>query len=501
MLTRLLTSSLLLLALAAVATTSVSAADWPRYGGDAQLTNDVPAADSGRVDAADADRLHPRWSAALDGAVIASPLYAEGPIVRGERGGVVYAATQGGSVYALSATTGAVLWQRWLGTAPSACDDPQAGVESTYGNVSTGVIDRSRNLLYVIGATGLVYALDLTTGDTAAGWPVEVVSETSGELVWGGLTLAGAELYVPVASYCDAPGFDGLLADGRLVSVNVDSHAVDHTFDVVPGPANMGGIWGFGGASVDPLTGDLWTATGNSSVYDRGCDCILEDSGYGESVVQLDPSLGVVAANRPPGVPGEIVDDDFGSTPLLFQPPGCPPLAAAHSKNGFVYVWRRDSLASGPIWSFRAGADDLANPFIGEPSYSPELNTLFVSDARGYADDGTVTHFSAVESFAVGPGCALPDAPTWTTGEIGAGAKPPPLVVGDLVFVAGGAQPGLFALDAGSGEVLWSASLVGSEDAPPAFGDGQVFAADLSGAITAFGVGNAPIPHCFPPES
>jgi outer membrane protein assembly factor BamB len=498
---RIALSSLAVLALAAAVAAAASAGDWPRYGGDAQLTNDVAAADSGPVDAADAVRLHVRWQASLDGAVIASPLFVEGQVVPGARGGVVYAATQAGSVYALDAETGAVLWQRSLGTVLSSCDEPQAGVQSTYGIVSTGVVDRGRNLLYVIGATGLLYALDLTTGATAPGWPVQVVSETSGELVWGGLSTAGDDVYVPVASYCDEPGFDGLLADGRLVAVDVDTHSIVHTFDVVPGPTNMGGIWGFGGASVDPLTGDLWTATGNSWVYDPACGCIREDIDEGESVVQLSPSLDVLAADRPPGVPGEVEDDDFGSTPLLFQPPGCPPLAAAQAKNGFVYVWRRDSLATGPIWSFRAGPDDLDDPFIGEPSYSPELNELYIADARSYDAEGTVTHFAAVEAFTPGPGCAFPDGPAWTAGEVGAGAKPPPLVVGDVVFVAGGNEPGVFALDARSGGVLWSASLGGSAYAPPAFADGQVIAGDLSGTITSFGIGNPPVPRRFPADS
>src|SRR5438128_2925862 len=203
-----------------------SAGDWARFGGDAQLTNDVPAAQAGGIDVSRAGRLEERWSTVLDGAVIASPLYAAGPVVRGQGRGVVYAATQAGSVYALSSQDGRVLWRRPLGTALSTCDEAQAGVAATYGIVSTGVIDPSRNLLYVIGASGLLYALDLSTGDTAPGWPVQIVSETSGELVWGGLTLAGSRLYVPIASYCDLPATDGLYADGRLVALNVDTASI-----------------------------------------------------------------------------------------------------------------------------------------------------------------------------------------------------------------------------------------------------------------------------------
>jgi outer membrane protein assembly factor BamB len=499
MVTRFALLSLALLSAAVVAAGGASAGDWPHFGGDAQVTNDVAADAAGAIDADDAARLHARWTATLDGAVIGSPLYSQGA-VPGARDGVVYLATQAGSVYGLSAADGTVLWQRSLGTTLSSCDEPQAGVDSTYGIVSTGVIDPQRGVLYVIGATGLLYALDLATGATAPGWPVQVVTETSGELVWGGLTLAGNEVLVPVASYCDRPAFDGQLADGRLVSVNADTASLDGTFDVVPGPGNMGGIWGYGGASVDPLTGDLWAATGNSSVYDPSCDCTREDSGYGETVVQLDPSLNPLASDRPPDVPSLTTPDtDFGSTPLLFQPPGCPPLAAVNSKNGFVYVFDRESLATGPIWSFRAGPDDLDNPFIGEPSYSPELNALYVADARAYDEQGAITHFDAVESFSVGSGCTFPtDVPTWTTAEVGAGPKPPPLLVDDVAVIAGGDVPGVYALDARSGTVLWSTQLPGAESAPPAFANGQIVVADTSGTVTAFGIGNPPAQRRFP---
>jgi hypothetical protein len=223
--------------------------------------------------------------------------------------------------------------------------------------------------------------------------------------------------------------------------------------------------------------------------------------GHGESVVQLDPTLGVIAADRPPGVPGDVQDDDFGSTPLLFQPPGCPPLAAVSSKNGFVYVYERDSLATGPIWSFRAGSDGLDNPFVGEPSYSPELNALYVADAQAYDQEGDITHFGAVESFAVGPDCTFPtDTPTWTAGEVGAGTRPPALIVGDVAVIAGGESPGVFALDARSGTVVWSTPLSGAEYAPPAFADGQIVVADTAGTVTAFGVGDPPVPRSFPPD-
>jgi outer membrane protein assembly factor BamB len=483
----------------AIAAAPAGAGDWPRFGGDAQLTNDVPAAQAAGYVPSAAASLQVRWGTHLDGAVIASPLYADDVIVGGRTENVVYAATQTGSVYAVGAADGTVIWQRQLGTAASTCDETQAGVTAVYGIASTGVIDRSRNVLYVIGATGLLYALDLGTGQTAAGWPLQIVADTSGEYVWGGLTLAGNLLYVPVASYCDVPGLDGQFASGRLVAVDVGSVSIAATFDVVSGVGDLGSIWGWGGASVDPLTGDLWTATGNSWVIDASGD-LVQDADYAESVVELDPLLNVLASDRPSDLPGEVDDADFGSTPLLFQPPGCPALAAAYAKNGQLYVWQRDSLSGGPVWSFHAGPSDVTNAFVGEPSYSPELNMLIVSDGRTYDDEGGITHFDAVSGFAIGPGCSLPDAPTWSAPDVGRGPKAPALIIGELAFVVGGYAPGVFALDAATGTVLWSASLAAPALAPPAFGNGQVYVGDVSGVLYAIGIGpTAPPPPPPPP--
>lgn len=478
------------LALAATA----AAGDWLRFGGDAQVTNDVPSASAPDFRISTASQLQVRWASSLDGPIIASPLYAENVTVGGRPENVVYAATQAGSVYAVDATTGAVLWQRQLGTETSSCDEAQAGVDAVYGIASTGVIDRTRNALYVIGGTGLLYGLDLGTGQSLPGWPLQVIAEPTGEYVWGGLTLVGNRLYVPVSSYCDEPAANGDFADGRLDAVDVDSASVVGSFQVVPADDDLGGIWGWGGASVDPITGNLWVATGNSYMYDPSCGCISQTAGYAESVVELDQNLNVIASNRPSDIPGENVDADFGSTPLLFQPPGCPPYAAAYAKNGQLYVWRRDDLAGGPIWSFHAGPSDITNAFVGQPSYSPELNMLVVADARTYDDEGAIVHFDAVTGFAIGPGCSLPDSPTWVAPDVGRGPKAPALIVGDLAFVVGGLVPGIFALDATTGAIAWSEQLGGQVLAPPSFGGDQVYVGDTGGGLSAIGVGPTPPP-------
>jgi hypothetical protein len=375
----------------------VTPADWPRSGGDGQLTSDVPlstARELGLV-SANAGALNLGWRANLDGGIVASPLYLDG---LGDLGPTVFVATEAGSVYALRSTDGSVLWRRRLPMYETAdC--------GTYGISSSGVVDRARGRLYVADADGKLHALSLATGAEISGWPIVLPLDPTSGYVWGGLTLVGSRLYVPIASYCDEPApATGAYPTGGLSIVDVATARLDGGFAVSP-PGTLGGIWGYGGTSVDPLTGDLWTATGNSEPLGDA-----ETQGYAETALELSPTLSVVDWNRPEGIPDENLDTDFGSTPVLFQPNGCPPLAAAFNKNGELYVWRRDALGSGPIWSLKIGPQDQDAPFVGEPSWSPDTQMLYVADARVYDDTAPddIARFDAAVGLQIGPGCTFP---------------------------------------------------------------------------------------------
>ena len=418
---------------------------WLSYGHDDQLSNAVV---SRILDSQTVPQLAERWRAPLDGLVTASPLYAE-PVLDGVRTGVVYVATEAGSVYALAASDGHVLWEH--AGAPTflvACGDFPFGVSST------GAIDRGRNLLYTVGADGLLHAYDLATGVEAAGYPVQVVASPLDQYVWGGLRMVGTTLYVPVSSFCDQLDSAGLFPDGGLVAVDLTDPSRQAVFDAVPGIGNGGGIWGYGGVSVEPGGRFLYAGVGNAHVYDPDCDCYLDDVPNGDRLVKLSPDLEVVDSDYPPGIDPQ-GDQDFGSAPSLFQPHGCPPLAAANSKNGVLYVWNREHLAAGPVASF--GIGDAHAPFVGQPSWSAQLQMLF--DAEASSDGGNGV---AAINFSY-RGCVFGEL--WRT-PIGDGNQAPPLVVNDVVFAGGGVE-GVYALDARSGKVLWTAPTDGAPTIAP----------------------------------
>lgn len=437
-----------------------STSDWLAYGRDAQLTNE---ASQPSINAKTAASLHSLWQVDLDGPIVASPLASSG---------IVYAATEAGSVAAVHADTGLTLWKDTFGSVAS------AGCGS-WGISSTGAIDATRGLLYVANADGLLRAIDLATG--AVEWSLAITARPSGEYVWGGLRLVNDRLYVPVASYCDAPGSDGVFADGRLVAIDVATQRVAATYDTVPGSDNLGGIWGWGGVSVEPDESALWTATGNSRALDPTCDCFVDDAGDGNSLVKLSLGLQVLATNRPDDIPTAL-DDDFGAAPVLFDVRGCGSYAAANNKDGDLYVWNRDDVGSGPVFKLAIGTASF-DPFVGEPSWSVGDETLYdattnvVVDGESQGDGVTALRFTA--------SCQLREQ--WQT-AVGHGTQPSPIVLGDVLFAAGGSG-GWSALSAATGDVLWHVDTPSLTLAPPIAAAGRIFAGGYDGVLTAFGAG------------
>ena len=448
----------------------VDVAQWTSYGHDAQLTNHIASQTLG---ARTANRLALRWRAQVDGRVTASPLAATISI-DGIRRTLVFVATWTGSVSALDAGTGSILWSRTFGSVDT-------GVCGEYGIASTPAIDLRRGLLYAIGADGFLRGLQLVTGEDAAGFPIRLIGRTATEYVWGGLRIVEDRLYVPIASYCDTPDDEQVAADGRLVAVDLSSLETVGAFDAVPGFGFLGGLWGRGGVSAEADGSVLYSAVGNSSVYSAACDCLVDDAGFCDSVVALAPDLQTVHDWNRPDTVANVGDEDFGAAPLLFQPFGCPPLAAANNKNGALYVWDRRAFGAGPIAT--VGLGDASAPFVGAPSYDPTSGAIFESQV--FMTDSDTGRKYGVAALTASDDCTFQIA--WRA-AFGSGSQAPPIVVGDVVLVGGGFDGGFAALAANDGRLLWSYASDAPTLAPLASVAGSVFGADLDGNVYAFGV-------------
>lgn len=434
---------------------------WPTYGGSLTSANIVAARG---LTPATAARMRVSWARKLDGTIFAGPVVG----VSGSHRRVVVA-TEAGTVYALDAVTGKVAWSRPITKPVSACG-------GTYGVSSTPTIDARNGVVYAIGASGYLTALSFADGSVR--WRVRLVTRTTVEYVWSAPRVVGRSVYVAVASYCDATDKNGNPPDGYLLRVDLDSHKPTAKLDVVPGPNNLGGIWGWGGVSVDPATGSLFTSTGNSLFPNNPK---LEAVGHAERVLRLTPALRVIDSTRQQApAPKNLGDEDFGATPLLFHPSGCPPLVAANSKNGHTYVLRRAALAARPIWDATLGPAGSDDPFLGQPTYLPALRLLVVAQALfGTAEDPS----RGLSAFTVGANCTF--SRRWDL-NIGGGPQPPPIAVGDVVAASAPASNDVKLVDARTGAIIGVLGTRQPVYAPLASDGTSIYVAATDGTIRRF---------------
>ncbi|HET9155975.1 MAG TPA: hypothetical protein VFN91_04870, partial [Myxococcaceae bacterium] len=207
------------------------------------------------------------------------------------------------------------------------------------------------------GGTGWrVFALDLTSGNVLAGWPVRLDASTvtpvnvNGPAVFleagmqsqrGGLVTSpdGNVLYVPFGGYFST-------AVGWLVAIDTVNPRVASSFSSAPemrrGVAS-GGIWASGGPAVD-ADGSVWAVTGNSPPNQL-------DRTWGVSVLRWAPGLPLrLSGTYTPWNHCQLDTGDIdlcgSGVTLLPEVRGTstPRLAVVGGKQGNVYLLDRDHL-------------------------------------------------------------------------------------------------------------------------------------------------------------
>jgi outer membrane protein assembly factor BamB len=415
-------------------------ADWSQWGGgpERQGNNGLES----QVSPANASQLHHVWSVDLGGYINAAPIEAGAMPVLGGTNDVLYVGTERGEFYALT-TGGQVIWHRNLGTHVANCPDTP---DNTYGVQASAVFDRATNRVYAMGGAGYAYAMDAVTGAVLPGWPVLVDTDPAHNSVYGAPVLFNNFLYIATGSHCDQQPYYGHVT---RIDVRNQSKLTWYTNGVGPTGPGGGGIWGWGGVSVDPKDGNVYVATGNIAANP-------ENSPWGDSVVRLTPDLRFVSGKALPVLIG---DDDLGSTPMLFQAPNCPPQFTVEQKDGTVHLFDRDNIAAGPrqTLTLSEGSDEVhgdipVHEFIGVTAYSPELNMLFVSNPtglpNGYYTNGMV-------GYRINSSCAL--TKVWnTTAGVKGYVVGTPTVANGVVYYADGGHRQIHAFNARTGQELWN---------------------------------------------
>ena len=419
--------------------------DWPTYLHDNQRTS---ASNETIFSPSNAAQLAKVWSYQTGGGVAA-----ESVIV----GGVVYVGSWDGNMYALNAGTGALIWKTFLGqTVAPLCDPVTVGITST-ATVQNGIV-------YVGGGDAYWYALDASTGNIL--WRVFTGdnSPTGGHVNWSSPLIYNGYAYIGVASNCDNP-----LAQGQLLQVDLTTHNIVNTLNVVPTGQVGGGIWT--APAVDQATNTLYVTTGNENQTTQV---------YAQAILAIDATTLAVKSYWDLSVADAGVDSDWGATPVLFDDAQGRHWATASNKNGYLYAFDRTNLAAGPVWRRMVGISGDCPP-CGDGS----ISTNAYANSTIYSAGGNTTinglgYPGSVRALDPATGNVL-----WEHGTQGPVVSALTAVNGLLIDEAGATVE---VLNAATGTRLYSYTTGAPIYSAASISNGKIFTGSLDGNIYAIGL-------------
>ena len=306
------------------------------------------------------------FNGAITGNVYAQPLYIEdGP----DGKAMIIVVTESNNAYALDAVDGSVIWQRNVGTAVPLANFTCGNVDPL-GITGTPIVDLATRSLFFDAMTTpdggttkrhLIFSLDVDTGMTKAGWPVDVnatasygntvfTSATQGER--GALAIVSNIVYVPYGGHFGDCG----TYYGWIVGVPINNPAGVMAWATT---ARGGGSWSVGGIASDGL--NPFIATGNTFG--------TTNWGGGEAIVrfQSGPIFSGLTNHYWAPTNWKALDngdtDLGGSGPVLVDVPGATPekLVVALGKDGNAYLLDRTNLGgiSAPLAQSHVGSGTI----------------------------------------------------------------------------------------------------------------------------------------------
>ena len=451
------------------------------------------------------------WQTTLGGVITGEPVVVAN--VKGTSQGpvdVLYIGDAHANLYAMNAGTGNVLWTKALESdtvsAQLECFDQPGGV---YGIGGSPVADPARNTVYTVDGMGYIYGLNLATGAQAfRGGPMwaYVTSDNNLNITnsYSALTedVQNGVVYVPSSAHCGNENYGG------VQEYNIGSGAITNWYTMGGPPKTYGGVWGPGGAVIDPRQA---THSSDDNIYfGTAYGPTPPTAGqYPYSVVRLNENMTVNSASVNPVGATWPQDLDFGDTPVVFAPApasgcGTPMLLAAESKNGVLYLFNADNLSAGPTQTIQLGTFDEGGVNLGSAAYDPTRNLVYINNG---SDSSSLSIKHGLVVFAVTSTCQLSLAWQATVGpdnESDGPPSPPTVADGVVYYTDGpgsnctpvgnsgcGASPADFnAYDASSGALLFHTTVPGGLFTPPIVVNGHVY-------ITSWDGQGPGIVYCF----
>jgi polyvinyl alcohol dehydrogenase (cytochrome) len=389
--------------------------DWTSAGQNLHNTRD--AATEHTIGPGNVAGLVPRWVLTTTGNVAATPTVSRG---------VVYVPDLGGTLWAVSAATGRVIWSASVGSYVGAAFDVSRTSPAVYGNeIVIGTGAESSAVVSPVGA----YLVGINASTGALLWRTKVATDPYA-VITGSPVIANGVVYSGVSSADELVSLTPTFR-GSVVALSARTGQVLwQTYTAPPGYTGNS-VWG-STPVVDQSTGLLYVATGNNysvppgvcqTPVQTGCTPPAADD-YLDSILGLNLRTGAVAWARKtltadawraaaPAGP----DYDFGSGPNLYTA----------TVNGHATDLLGAGQKSGIYWAL--------NPANGSVVWQTQVGP---GGADGGIEWGSATDGTRIYA-------AIADFPQHTPYTITS-------ATGQTSTIAGGSWS---ALDAATGKILW----------------------------------------------
>jgi len=391
---------------------------------------------SGMEPSPEVTAAHSAWSGStlLDADVYAEPLVC---------GNAVYVATEENTVYAINASSGAIIWHTHLGTPVTSSTLPCGDIGPTTGITGTPVIDMATGILYAVAFLSsnqhVLFGVNVDNGSVVS----QVVVDPSGadptaEQERGGLAIANGYVYVVYGGlFGDCGDYHGwvvaapLSGSGGLLSYMVPTH-------------REGGIWAVAGLAI-AANGNLYVTTGNgdsSTTFD-----------HGDAVIELSPTLSEIGYFAPTNwATLNSQDDDLGTVAPTLLPNGD---VFQVGKEGVGYLLSGSNL--GGIGGQVANITVCSSAYGGTAAVGMSVFVPCV--------DGVIDVVVGASNLSV----------AWQTSSFDAGS---PIVTGNVVWAVNIPRAILFGFNISTGKQLFSFPLASADHfISPAAGPGSVYVA------------------------
>lgn len=251
---------------------------------------------------------------------------------------LLFVTTTTGSLLAIDAANGDLVWRK-----------DTSGPKFT---TSSPAIDPSGKFVYSYGLDGKVHKYAVSDGKeiTDGNWPAVITLMPIDEKGSSPINIANGYLYMAIAGY---PG-DGGHYEGHIVAINLASGKktvfnalcanIQHVLSRGDCADVQSAIWGRGAPTIDPVTGNVFVATGNGAFRGDG-------RSYGDSIIELSGDLTRVVDSYTPAIFDQLQarDQDLGSTAPAILPKQAssktPYLMVQAGKDSMLRLVNRQNLS------------------------------------------------------------------------------------------------------------------------------------------------------------